>query len=169
MSGSLLLGIAAFGAGWMYITRDAKKAVQPDTAAASAVAAAAADAATVAAATPPGAAATIVAVDNESPAPHIGDSVAGVDGGQVMPVDPVIVEGHIVAGDSDKSTGGADPSVQRTAINREKPDETPPAIPGDALKAILGSKYGIEGIDGLTTKQISDAYRDSAAWSSEVF
>jgi hypothetical protein len=169
MSGPLLLGVAAFGVGWMYVTRDVKKASVPDTSAASNTAAAASDAAVVSSEIPPGAAATIVAAD--SSAPTIGEiPVAGSDfRANVVPKDS-IVEGDIVIGDSDKSTGGSDPSTQRTAMNRTSDiDVSPPPISGDSQSDIIAARYGIEGSEGLTKGQIAIAYQDTGFWSGEVW
>lgn len=169
MSGPLLLGVAAFGVGWMYITRDVKKPSVPDTSAATNTAAAASDAAIVATEARPGAAATIVAGD--SPVPTIGEiPVAGADfRANVIPKD-TIIEGNIIIGDTDKSTGGADPSTQRTAMNRTSDiDVSPPPISGDSEADIIAARYGIEGSDGLTRGQIAIAYQDTGFWSGEVW
>jgi len=168
MSGPLLIGIAAVGVGWMWIHRS------PGPAATSSrnTAAQDADAATVDDAAHAGMPAVIAAVDGESPATSIGDPVTGVEGGQILPIDQH--DGgagqQILAIDPTKSTGGADPSTQPTSLHDGKPEDSPPAIvQGDTEDTIIASKYGICGADGLTRSQVSNAYRDSAVWSGEVF
>lgn len=177
MSGGLLVGIAAVGLGWVYVTKGATKvAPKVDEMKASGESpAVASDAAVVAAETCQSTntvEAVKAAIDCESKAPVIGDvPVSGADGGQVLPVKMGGPEGEsIMVIDPDKSTGGADPATQSTALHTQLPDDSPPAFwAGNSEDAILSTKYGISGARGITDQQAANAYRDAAVWSNEVF
>ena len=173
MSGPLLLGIVAVGAGWAWMTRGPvttpavadTKTANADLTTDPTVGDGVMQAQT-------GIDAVKAAVDGSSPASTIGDvPVIGDDGGTVIPVVLNSPEGGLVI-PSGKSTGGADPSVQRTATHTggDGPIGSPPAIQqGDNKDTILQTLYGPGGSDGLTNQQISNAIRTSAVWSNEVF
>jgi hypothetical protein len=168
MSGPLLLGIAAVGVTWAYVTRDVKATVlavevsppAPDS-----------DKAVVATQIAPGDGIDgVTKAVGCSDAKTVGDvPVAGSDGGQVLPVDYKAIEGGLIIGDGTKSTGGADPATQATRIHTGEPFESPPFISGDTQTAILESVYGPSGAAGLTSAQISETLRENALWSREVF
>lgn len=168
MSGPLLLGIAAIGVGWAYLHRDThSEAIRDATQAGGAISDAAS---TVAGAVDAG----IDAVRAATASCATGDTtiggtaaVAGVSGGQVLPVDTCATEGGMVI-DPNKSTGGADPSSQDSGLDRYM---SPPIIAesSDGFAAVMNSRFGPSGSNGMTEKQIGEVYRESASWSNEVF
>jgi hypothetical protein len=168
MYGPLLIGITAFGVAWAWCFRGHRTTQAViDTKDAAGGTAEPATVSTEVQQSQVGLDAVKSAVDSESSAPTVGDiPVAGSDGGQVLPAELNPTEGGLII-PGDKSTGGADPSTQQTAIHT---DDTPPAITqGDTESLILQSKYGAGGGTGLTDQQISNTIRDSAIWSGEVF
>lgn len=182
MSGPLLLGIAAVGVGWAWLSRDPREVHAVDSAPATAVAGAAADAATVAAETghgDSGTAAVTCAVEDGSPSRTVGDvGVTGADGGQVLPVNYSGPDGQSqMVIDPNKSTGGADPSTQssglwagpRDTVRDGGPVKSPIQTPGDQEDVILQAKYGKNGSQGMTRQAATQAFRESAFWSGEVF
>jgi hypothetical protein len=176
MSGPLLIGIAAVGVGWAWLHREGDKTPaaigKTIVADGTPVSADEANHATVATEVPQatqGVAAVASAVAASSYATTIGHvPVEGSDGGQVIPVSYEGPDGTTaLVIDRTKSTGGADPATQMTALHN---GESPPIIAqGDTHATILATLFGPCGGDGLTEMQKSNAIRDSAVWSNEVF
>lgn len=170
MSGPLLLGIAAVGVGWAWLHRDSNTVASTvaTTAAAGAVTggATAADTQTVPTQITPGTSAVTCAVDASSPTPGI------TNGDNTL---PVTTSGEMkqIAPDPTASSGGADPATQPSSFwagtSSIENGGKPPATTADTERSIMEARYGDGGSNGMTDAQISNAYRDSAVWSGEVF
>lgn len=174
MSGPLLLGIVAVGAGWAWVFH--KPCVHASNAsgatdAATNPSATAVESQTVSTENAPDANGKVDAITGGSFAPVLGDiPVAGSDGGVTLPVKTPLESSTLVI-DTSKSTGGADPSTSKVWMNDGKDiQDSPPApLPGDAQSEIMRVMYGDSGAEGLTDKQIADGFAKSSIWANEVF